>query len=504
MALSGLAATAETVGCGPADVRKTCAHLEEITQKITQLAADLRVDDALNALREMDKYPLSPDGARARLEIAGALRRQGRFTEAVALLEKTAKDDPFNRVAPESLALLASVLRSDLKDDNRYRQYLLDLATKYYPGIPAVAEARAAYGEQPPEVPTQRKILLDHSVKEASIFSRCFMGDCNFGQWDVLRTLSTAGYVVHANQGCEPAEFTPKVMSQYGLIIMNLCDSRAADPISEQLATDLAGYVRDGGSLLVISAGTTLGGGKCARFYNPLMARFGFAFKEGATTGGSTKQGHFADHPAVQGLAGFDYVFGTPVIGGTVLASDGSQPLMAVTAFGKGKVIAAGIGCAFCGNTMGDIYRFTPEQKARTLPNKAFLTKLVSYLLATADRSLSPSTAAKVATTTPMVVPATPSGMSAFNDPKPFTVVANPRPQLQSSILNQNTFVLTWTSVPGQTYRVQYKDSLDASQWSDLTNVIATGTSTSVGDPMSTSDRFYRILLLEQRNANGD
>ncbi len=365
---------------GIEEVKATAAHVQELTQKITRLALLQRVDDALTALQEFDNYPLSPDAARARLEIARALREEGRSSEAVALLEKTARDDPFNRVAPQSLALLVRILCADLKGDNRYRQYLNDLATNYYPGVPEVARARAACGQQLTKVPLNRKILLDYTVKESSIFDRCFMGSCNNGQWDVPRTLATAGYVVHANEGTAPADFTPRIMSQYGLIIMNL--AQAAGPMSHQLVTDLARYVTNGGSLLVIAAGRTTGGHGCAAFYNPLLARFGLGFAEDATAE-STRQGRFTDHPAVEGLAGFSYVFGTRVSGGTVLAYDGSDPLITVTAVGKGKVIAAGIGCAFCGNMMGDIYRFTPEQKAQTLPNKALLKKLVAYLLQT-------------------------------------------------------------------------------------------------------------------------
>jgi hypothetical protein len=53
---------------------------------------------------------------------------------------------------------------------------------------------------------------------------------------------------------------------------------------------------------------------------------------------------------------------------------------------------------------------------------------------------------------------------------------------------------ITWTSEPGVTYRVQFKNALDAATWSDLRDVTATGSLTAIIDDVSdTSQRFYRI-----------
>jgi hypothetical protein len=62
-----------------------------------------------------------------------------------------------------------------------------------------------------------------------------------------------------------------------------------------------------------------------------------------------------------------------------------------------------------------------------------------------------------------------------------------------------STATLTWLSVPGRTYRVQFKPDLALPSWTDLTpDVTATGTtSTKVDNTLAgASRRYYRIVLL--------
>jgi hypothetical protein len=82
-----------------------------------------------------------------------------------------------------------------------------------------------------------------------------------------------------------------------------------------------------------------------------------------------------------------------------------------------------------------------------------------------------------------------------------FTVMVDTAPLAPRilSITTQNqAAVLTWTSVSGQTYWVQYNDSLSATNWQNaLTNVTAVGTTTSATNlPGSVPYRFYRVLLV--------
>ena len=52
--------------------------------------------------------------------------------------------------------------------------------------------------------------------------------------------------------------------------------------------------------------------------------------------------------------------------------------------------------------------------------------------------------------------------------------------------------------MPGQTYRVQYKNQLDDADWLDLTgNFYAVDANSAVEDDLSSqSQRFYRVVLL--------
>ena len=65
------------------------------------------------------------------------------------------------------------------------------------------------------------------------------------------------------------------------------------------------------------------------------------------------------------------------------------------------------------------------------------------------------------------------------------------------SLVNDD-WVLAWNSIPGRTYRVQFKNDLTETAWSDLPgDVTATGTVSSKSDSIgAATQRFYQILLL--------
>jgi autotransporter-associated beta strand protein len=76
--------------------------------------------------------------------------------------------------------------------------------------------------------------------------------------------------------------------------------------------------------------------------------------------------------------------------------------------------------------------------------------------------------------------------------------VQAPPPLIDSNIAGAGTAnaQLKWSSVAGATYKVQYKTNLDQIDWLDLTNLTATGTSTTIADtttPVPTQ-RFYRVI----------
>ena len=77
-------------------------------------------------------------------------------------------------------------------------------------------------------------------------------------------------------------------------------------------------------------------------------------------------------------------------------------------------------------------------------------------------------------------------------------VVSEPQPVIQSVVLAKGAAVITWTAVPGNTYRLQFKDDLAGSDWNDaLPDVIATGPVATATNPIGDSpQRFYRILVV--------
>jgi hypothetical protein len=74
-----------------------------------------------------------------------------------------------------------------------------------------------------------------------------------------------------------------------------------------------------------------------------------------------------------------------------------------------------------------------------------------------------------------------------------------PAPVLSPSLPGAGTTGVTvsWSSVSGATYRLDYKDSLTALAWTPLSTNIATGATTSYIDTTSPAptNRFYRVVI---------
>jgi hypothetical protein len=99
------------------------------------------------------------------------------------------------------------------------------------------------------------------------------------------------------------------------------------------------------------------------------------------------------------------------------------------------------------------------------------------------------------------VTVATDNGIPPLSFTNRFNVTVIPPadpPLILSVRLTNGVTTVTWSSVPGHTYRLEYKDSLAASDWDFvLPSIAASGSATSatnaVGDK---AQRFYRVTLL--------
>ncbi|MGO8697314.1 MAG: CotH kinase family protein [Limisphaerales bacterium] len=70
-------------------------------------------------------------------------------------------------------------------------------------------------------------------------------------------------------------------------------------------------------------------------------------------------------------------------------------------------------------------------------------------------------------------------------------------PHIFNSVANTNGFDITWTSLLGQNYTVQWASDLSSANWTTLTNLTSTLPTTTVIDATAPADtnRFYRIIM---------
>jgi hypothetical protein len=88
-------------------------------------------------------------------------------------------------------------------------------------------------------------------------------------------------------------------------------------------------------------------------------------------------------------------------------------------------------------------------------------------------------------------------GLPPLGDTKSFTVTVVPRPLIASVVVANDLVTVTWTSIAGQSYRLQNTDVLTVPVWEDVDgDVIASGSTASQTNFMSgTMQRFYRVRL---------
>jgi len=103
------------------------------------------------------------------------------------------------------------------------------------------------------------------------------------------------------------------------------------------------------------------------------------------------------------------------------------------------------------------------------------------------------NTITTVATSTNLLDPVNPQ-LSATNS---FTVIVQEVPPVLSiSALMGTNLTLSWTSIPGRQYWVQYTADLSGATWTDLdSGIMATGSVSSKTDIITTTNRFYRLLV---------
>jgi hypothetical protein len=103
-----------------------------------------------------------------------------------------------------------------------------------------------------------------------------------------------------------------------------------------------------------------------------------------------------------------------------------------------------------------------------------------------------------VPTTNTVTVQVTDNGTPPLSDNETFTLLGVPPPP--SIGINGNQVSLGFSTIPGKTYRVEYKDDLGAAVWLRLNNQdypSGVATSLTVNDQLNHPQRFYRIVQLD-------
>jgi hypothetical protein len=87
--------------------------------------------------------------------------------------------------------------------------------------------------------------------------------------------------------------------------------------------------------------------------------------------------------------------------------------------------------------------------------------------------------------------------VKALTDDDSFVTNAPP-PVIKSIILVEGGLMISWTTVNGRTYRVQFTESLENATWIDVVpDVLATQATATFTNTIGNSlQRFYRVLLV--------
>jgi len=65
-----------------------------------------------------------------------------------------------------------------------------------------------------------------------------------------------------------------------------------------------------------------------------------------------------------------------------------------------------------------------------------------------------------------------------------------------SAKISESNLMFSWPAIPGGTYRLQFKSSLDETVWKDLPGDIpASGDTATASESLSATSRFYRLLF---------
>jgi hypothetical protein len=98
-------------------------------------------------------------------------------------------------------------------------------------------------------------------------------------------------------------------------------------------------------------------------------------------------------------------------------------------------------------------------------------------------------------TTNHITIQVTDDGEPPLTASAPFDIIVLPRPTFLSVSVATNAVAVSWSSIGGKSYQLQYKNSLSDAAWQTLGSVVATNSLSTLSDPSfnGTPQRFYQI-----------
>jgi len=99
-------------------------------------------------------------------------------------------------------------------------------------------------------------------------------------------------------------------------------------------------------------------------------------------------------------------------------------------------------------------------------------------------------------TTNPVTVRVFDDGSPVLSTTQSFNVIILPRPLLATPLLITNNVVLSWSAIPGTSYRVQASSNLAGGTWSDIAGDITASTTNAVKQDSRQAARMYRVQVL--------
>ena len=96
-----------------------------------------------------------------------------------------------------------------------------------------------------------------------------------------------------------------------------------------------------------------------------------------------------------------------------------------------------------------------------------------------------------------VTVRVTDNGVPSLSASRSFSILVASPPVIESIHVSDSSVTISWDTVAGRKYRVQFKSDLGQLTWSDLAgDVTATGAMAEKTDTSSATQRSYRVLLL--------